>query len=242
MNTPQPTVAPSTADLDAARLLLARMGLSARDLLDTAPTRPPVPTFAEYVPVVAAAVGNGTRRVYGSYWNRILDHWADRRLDDPTPSEIKQLVEHVKHNVVARRNARGGRSAGEHLVAALRCLYPPFRTRRPHQPRRQPRPQGRQAPTPALDPPCSRRHPARRDQPHRRHDRQRPRPRHPAAPTARRDRLPTRRRARTAPPGPRPDPVPDLPPGEGRDRPLATRLADADDPPPTPCRRTRRTP
>ncbi len=46
------------------------MGLSARDLLDTTPTRPAVPTFAEYVPVVAAAVGNGTRRVYGSYWNR----------------------------------------------------------------------------------------------------------------------------------------------------------------------------
>lgn len=119
----QPAIPPSTADLDAARLLLARMGLSARDLLDTAPVRPPVPTFAEYVPVVAAAVGSGTRRVYSSYWNRILDHWAERRLDDPTPSEIKQLVEHVKHNVVARRNARGGRSAGEHLVAALRCLY-----------------------------------------------------------------------------------------------------------------------
>lgn len=61
--------------------------------------------------------------MYGSYWNRILDHWADRRLGDPTPSEIKQLVEHVKHNVVARRNARGGRSAGEHLISALRCLY-----------------------------------------------------------------------------------------------------------------------
>ncbi|MGH3611865.1 MAG: hypothetical protein ACRDRK_04470 [Pseudonocardia sp.] len=123
MNAAQPPVASNTADLDAARLLLARMGLSARDLLDTAPTRPAVPTFAEYVPVVAAAVGNGTRRVYGSYWNRILGHWAGRRLDDPTPSEIKQLVEHVKHNVVARRNARGGRSAGEHLVAAIRCLY-----------------------------------------------------------------------------------------------------------------------
>lgn len=117
------TSSPSTADVDAARLLLTRMGLSPQDLLDTAPTRPPVPTFAEYVPVVAAAVGPGTCRVYGSYWNRILDHWADRRLDDPTPSEIKQLVEHVKHNVVARRNARGGRSAGEHLISALRCLY-----------------------------------------------------------------------------------------------------------------------
>jgi integrase len=29
----------------------------------------------------------------------------------------------VKAHVVARRNARGGRSAQEHLVAALRCLY-----------------------------------------------------------------------------------------------------------------------
>jgi len=40
-----------------------------------------------------------------------------------TPSEIKQLVEDVKVNVVLRRNARGGRCAGEHLIAALRCLY-----------------------------------------------------------------------------------------------------------------------
>ena len=30
---------------------------------------------------------------------------------------------YVKTHVVARRNARGGRSAQEHLVAALRCLY-----------------------------------------------------------------------------------------------------------------------
>jgi hypothetical protein len=29
----------------------------------------------------------------------------------------------VKTHVVARRNGRGGRSAQEHLVAALRCLY-----------------------------------------------------------------------------------------------------------------------
>jgi hypothetical protein len=30
---------------------------------------------------------------------------------------------YVKTHGVARRNARGGRSAEEHLVAALRCLY-----------------------------------------------------------------------------------------------------------------------
>ena len=30
---------------------------------------------------------------------------------------------YVKTHVVARRNARGGRSVEEHLVAALRCLH-----------------------------------------------------------------------------------------------------------------------
>ncbi|MFG1917883.1 tyrosine-type recombinase/integrase [Micromonospora sp. NPDC048898] len=113
----------SQAELDAARLLLARMGISPADLLEAAVARPPSPTFAEYVPVVAAAVSEGTRRAYGSYWKRVLEHWGQRRLDEPTPSEIEKLAEYVKTHVVARRNARGGRSAAEHLIAALRCLY-----------------------------------------------------------------------------------------------------------------------
>lgn len=61
--------------------------------------------------------------MYTSYWNRILEQWAERRLDEPDPSETKRLAEHVKSHVVARRNARGGRSAAEHLIAALRCVY-----------------------------------------------------------------------------------------------------------------------
>ncbi|WP_247678051.1 site-specific integrase [Micromonospora sp. C72] len=111
------------AELDAARLLLARMGISPADLIDPVSDRPPAPTFAEYVPVVSAAVSDGTRRAYGSYWKRVLEHWGQRRLDEPTPSEIEQLAEYAKTHVVARRNARGGRSAAEHLIAALRCLY-----------------------------------------------------------------------------------------------------------------------
>jgi integrase/recombinase XerC len=111
------------AAVDAALLLLERMGLSPADLLAAARDRPDMPTFAEYVPVVSAAVTAGTRRAYGSYWNRIVSHWGGRRLDEVTPSEIRQLMAHVKAHVLARRNARGGRSAAEHLVAALRCLY-----------------------------------------------------------------------------------------------------------------------
>jgi integrase/recombinase XerC len=111
------------AAIDAALLVLGQMGLSPTDLVPVPPSRKLLPTFAEYVPVVSATVSAGTCRAYGSYWNRILEQWSGRRLDEPTPSEIRQLMAYVKVHVVARRNARGGRSAQEHLVAALRCLY-----------------------------------------------------------------------------------------------------------------------
>jgi hypothetical protein len=110
-------------EVEAARLLLDRMGISMADLLDAQPPRPKAPTFAEYVPVVAAAVSPGTRKAYGSYWDRVVQAWGDRPIDEPRPSEIEQLRSQVQANIVPRRNSRGGRSAAEHLVAALRCLY-----------------------------------------------------------------------------------------------------------------------
>lgn len=121
--TGQPTPAPSQADLDAALLLLSRLGISPGDLVHAGPARASAPTFAEYIPVVSGAVSAGTRRVYGPYWKRVLQQWGQRRLDEPTPSDIERLAEHVRTHVVTRRNARGGRSAAEHLIAALRCLY-----------------------------------------------------------------------------------------------------------------------
>ena len=80
------------AVVEAALVLLERMGLSPADLAAVPQPCKPVPTFAEYVPVVSAAVSAGTRRAYGSYWNRVLEHWGSRRLDEPTPSEIRQLT------------------------------------------------------------------------------------------------------------------------------------------------------
>jgi site-specific recombinase XerD len=120
LNTP---AASQQAAVDAALLVLKSMGLSLDDLTAAPGQRPAVPTFAEYVPVVSAGVSDGTRKAYGSYWNRVVEQWGTRRLDEPTPSEIRQLVAYVKAHVVPRRNARGGRSAAENLIAALRCLY-----------------------------------------------------------------------------------------------------------------------
>jgi integrase/recombinase XerC len=117
------TGAPGQAVVDAAMLVLERMGLTAADLLAAPAARPAAPTFAEYIPVVSALVSDGCRKAYGSYWNRVVEQWGSRGIDEPTPSEIRQLVQHVRAHVVPRRNSRGGRSAAEHLIAALRCLY-----------------------------------------------------------------------------------------------------------------------
>ena len=116
------TSAPTRADLNAALLLLSRLGIDPADLTRVAPDRPPAPTFAEYVPVVSAAVTAGTRRVYGSYWNRLTDHWGQRRLDEPTPTEIKSLAEHPGQRPHPAQRPRRSQAA-EHFIAALRCVY-----------------------------------------------------------------------------------------------------------------------
>ncbi|GAA3273444.1 tyrosine-type recombinase/integrase [Dactylosporangium vinaceum] len=121
--TQSPFRAPAgVADLEAARVLLDRLGVSPADLLGLV-ARDPAPTFAEYIPVVAKAVPEGSRRAYSSYWNRIVEAWPDRRLDEIKASEVEQLAELIKANVVVRRNARGGRSAAENFISALRCIY-----------------------------------------------------------------------------------------------------------------------
>jgi integrase/recombinase XerC len=114
---------PRPAEIEAARVLLEKLGVSPADLLHAPVESAGVPTFAEYIPRVSAAVSAGTRRVYGSYWNRVVRLWEARPITEVSASDISQLAEQIKAAVVKRKNARGGRGAAEHLIAALRCLY-----------------------------------------------------------------------------------------------------------------------
>jgi integrase/recombinase XerC len=111
------------ADLEVVRVLLARMGVTPEQLLSGAKRPTAMPTFDDYIDRVSQAVTSGTRGVYDTYWRRVREVWGDRRLDEPTPLEIKQFAERMKTQVVGRRNARGGRTATEHLISALRCVY-----------------------------------------------------------------------------------------------------------------------
>lgn len=111
--------------LDAVRVLLDQLGIAPEDLLDRATASRParMPTIDEYLDRVSGAVSPGTQRVYGTYWRKVSEAWGQRRLDEPTPSEVRELAEQVRAAAVIRRNSRGGRSAAEHLIGALRCIY-----------------------------------------------------------------------------------------------------------------------
>jgi hypothetical protein len=81
---PAAPAASQQAAVEAALVLLERMGLSPADLVAAPRDRAVVPTFAEYVPVVSAAVSAGTRRAYGSYWTGlsstgVTGAWTSRR-------------------------------------------------------------------------------------------------------------------------------------------------------------------
>jgi hypothetical protein len=64
------------ADVDAALLLLERMGLTPADLAAAGSPRREVPTFANYVPVVSASVSAVTRAPTGRTGPRC---WTDGR-------------------------------------------------------------------------------------------------------------------------------------------------------------------
>jgi integrase/recombinase XerC len=111
--------------LDTVRALLEQLGISPEELLaaTTSSRSARMPNISEYVDRVTGAVSPGAHRVYGTYWRRVSQVWGHRLLDEPTPTEIRELAEQVKAAAVIRRNSRGGRAAAEHLISALRCLY-----------------------------------------------------------------------------------------------------------------------
>jgi integrase len=102
---------------------LARLGVTVGDLLAAEAPARVVPTFAEYLPRVIAAAGPGARRTYATYWNRMILAWGPRRLDEVIASDIEALQWKATTAARRRHGERGGRHAGEHIIAAARAVY-----------------------------------------------------------------------------------------------------------------------
>jgi integrase/recombinase XerC len=118
---------PTADEVEVARLLLARLGVRPEDLLAVPhrePARQRPPTFSEYIAVLIAGRPPGPR-VYFPYWKRIDAMWGVRRLDEPTPSQVRAFLADMKANdvVTSRSNYRGGVGAERHMIGAFRYLY-----------------------------------------------------------------------------------------------------------------------
>ncbi|WP_433678835.1 tyrosine-type recombinase/integrase [Nocardia sp. CA-119907] len=86
-------------------------------------TAKPMPTFGEYIAKLRTSLPKTTVKNYSTYWQVIENAWSDRKLDEPTATEIAGLVEHKRANAAVRRNSRDGHGAAIHMVSAFRCIY-----------------------------------------------------------------------------------------------------------------------
>ena len=100
----------SQADVQVLVQLMHTMNVQPEELLAAA--RPQnVPTFEEFMPLVRAAASPGLQRSYKSYWDRIVECWGGRRLNEPTPRDVDDLLEHIRANALRRRTHVDGAGA-----------------------------------------------------------------------------------------------------------------------------------
>ncbi|MEU6585933.1 site-specific integrase [Nocardia sp. NPDC046763] len=109
----------SAETVAAARLLLSQIGIAPADLV----AESSAPTFAEVVPKVRTTLTPGTLRTYDTHLSWLKKHWHDRRLDEISKLDLEQRAREVQAGARASRASRGGGSAVEHFVGAVRCVY-----------------------------------------------------------------------------------------------------------------------
>ncbi|MEU7477097.1 site-specific integrase [Lentzea sp. NPDC042327] len=109
-------------DLAAARLLLQRMGISPKELIEFE-RRATAMSLSELVSTVSSVVPDGSRKVYAPYWRKALKAWPDAEVGGIMQTDVVWFIKHAKESAVVRRSSRGGHSAAEHAYAALRCLF-----------------------------------------------------------------------------------------------------------------------
>jgi integrase len=107
----------------AAKTLIATMGLSQADLTKVRSAALVTPTIAEYVPKALKAASPSSAATWRIYLTMLADEWPDRRLDEPTPTEIINLSIKVQERSILGRASRGGHGARANFIDAVRFLY-----------------------------------------------------------------------------------------------------------------------
>src|ERR1035441_1381330 len=116
------------AVVEAALVLLERMGLSPADLAAVPQARPAVPTFAEYVPVVSAAVLAGTGRASGVLGGRIPAAGGRRRAEEHVVAALPGLYRRAEDDgLIAAADSPARKVAKPRRLPSTRRAVPDTR-------------------------------------------------------------------------------------------------------------------
>jgi integrase len=80
-------------------------------------------TVSEFLPTVRETVSPASARTYSTYWRLLAELLGDREIAKVTVSEIEGVAKAAQERARLRRNERGGRSARENCVSAVRCFF-----------------------------------------------------------------------------------------------------------------------
>jgi integrase len=80
-------------------------------------------SVAEYLPKVEAAAADGSVKTYAPYWRRLVTALGETSVAAVTVTDLETIAKAAQANAVTRRNERGGRSAKENCVAAMRFYF-----------------------------------------------------------------------------------------------------------------------
>ncbi|MFI6365570.1 tyrosine-type recombinase/integrase [Nocardia sp. NPDC050630] len=115
--TPTIHTAADPAAIDATRILLSQIGITATDLLTDTPA---VPTFGYVIPKLRATLTPGTLRTYNTHLNHLENTWHNQPLDAISKADLDEKARAVQ---ACSRGSRNGASAREHFISTARCLY-----------------------------------------------------------------------------------------------------------------------
>lgn len=101
------------------------MGITLDELAAASASRPPEKSMRvkDFLPAVEAATTDGAMLTYRPYWRLLVAQLGDRPVAEVKTTDLRALALEAQRRAKRRSNTRGGTSARENCVGALRAFF-----------------------------------------------------------------------------------------------------------------------
>ena len=103
--------------------LAASLGVDVSTIIQQAQTAQKGVLVSAYLSSVRGAATPGAAKTYAAYWSAFVTEFGSREVSDIKASEIARFCREASKRAVVRKNSRGGSSAIENCVGAMRLYF-----------------------------------------------------------------------------------------------------------------------